>query len=132
MTLQSIIKRLLRERALVIVAALFSSRVSSNLGPRFLPLSSVEQDKEQILIEKPGTSASRSQSNRSSSFRVPMAQAHKRADRDLQARPLAVPPGKYFVLSNNIRGFAQLSDPDPIFTFAYALQPQGRAPPRLV
>jgi hypothetical protein len=60
-----------------------------------------------------------------------MAQAQKRADRELQAQPLAVTPGINFQLPNSTLVFAELSDPDALFTLALASLPSGRAPPRL-
>ncbi|HEX5886767.1 MAG TPA: hypothetical protein VFY67_19650 [Pyrinomonadaceae bacterium] len=128
---QLISSRLSILRASVIVAALFSLCVSSNVGPRFLPLPALENYAAENLQQTTGT-ASRSHSKGSSSFRVPMAQAQKRADRELQAQPLAVMPGINFVLPNNTRVFTELSHPDALFTVSLASLPSGRAPPRLV
>ena len=77
-------------RAAVIVAALFSLCVSSNVGPRFLPLPTVENYALENSQQTTGTAASRSHSTTSDSFRVPMTQAQKRSDREPQAQPLAV------------------------------------------
>lgn len=60
-----------------------------------------------------------------------MAQAQKRADRELQPQPLAVLSGLHFVLPNNTRVVAELSDRNTLFTVALASLPSGRAPPRL-
>ena len=60
-----------------------------------------------------------------------MAQAQKRADRELQAQPLVVLPGINFLVPPNTRVFAELSDPDNLFSLALASLPSGRAPPRL-
>jgi hypothetical protein len=119
-------------RVAIVVAALFSLCVSSNVGPRFLPLPALEKYAVENLQQTTGATASRSHSTESASFRVPMAQAQKRADRELQARLLAVLPGINFELSNNTPVFAEPSDPDALFTFALATLPSGRAPPRLV
>ena len=119
-------------RALVIVAALFSLCVSSNVGPRFLPLPAVENYAAENLQQTTGATASRSHSMASASFRIPMAEGQKRADRELQAQPLAVMPGINFVLPNKSRVLAEPSDPDALFTLALASLPSGRAPPRLV
>jgi len=119
-------------RDAVIIAALFTLCVSSNVGPRFLPLPALENYAVENLRETTGTTASHSHSKGSASFRVPMAQGQKRADRELQAQPLAVMPGINFVLPNKTRVFAELSDPDALFTLALASLPSGRAPPRLV
>ncbi len=127
-----ILSRVSGLRAAVVVAALFSLCVSSNVGPRFLPLPALENYAAENLYGTTGTTASRSHSTASASFRVPMAQAQKRADRELQAQPLAVLPGINFVLPNRTRVFAELSGPDALFTLALASLPSGRAPPRLV
>jgi hypothetical protein len=129
---RSIASRLSILRALVIVAALFSLCVSSNVGPRFLPLPTSESYEAESLRQTTGATASRSHSTGAASFRVPMAQAQKRADRELQAQSLAVLPGINFVLPNKTRVFAEVRDPDVLFTLALASLPSGRAPPRLV
>src|SRR5215218_2163957 len=87
-------------RALVVVAALFTLCVSSNVGPRFLPLPTLENYAAENLQQRIATTASHSYSTGAASFRVPMAQGQKRADRELQAQPLAVMPGTHFVLPN--------------------------------
>ena len=116
-------------RASVVIAALFSLCVSSNVGPCFLPLPTLENYAAENLLQATGTTASRSHSSTSANFRVPMAQAQKRADRELQAPSLAVLAGSHFVLPNNTRVFAELSDPDAFFSVALASLPSGRAPP---
>lgn len=127
-----ILSRLLITRVAVIVAALFSLCVSSNVGPRFLPLPTLENYAAENLQQTTGATVSRTASNGSNSFRVPMAQAQKRADRELQAQPLAVMPGIHFVLPDNTRVLAELNHPEAFFTRALASLPSGRAPPRLV
>ena len=129
---QLILSRLSILRATVVVAALVSLCVSSNVGPRFLPLPTAENYTAENLQQTTGTTASRAPSQTSASFRVPMAQAQKRADREVQGQSLAVMPGIHFVLPNNTRVFAELSDPDALFNLALASLPSGRAPPRLV
>jgi hypothetical protein len=129
---QLILSRLSILRAWVVVAALFSLCVSSNVGPRFLPLPTLENYAAEGLEPTTGATASRSHSTASAIFRVPMAQGQKRADRELQAQPLAVMPGINFVLPNKTRVVAELRDPDVLFTLALASLPSGRAPPRLV
>lgn len=119
-------------RAAVVVAVLVSLCVSSNVGPRFFPLPALENYAAENLHETTGATVSRSHSTGSASFRVPMAQGQKRADRELQAQPIAVMPGINFVLSNSTRVFAEPTDRDVLFTFAVASLPSGRAPPRLV
>jgi hypothetical protein len=119
-------------RATVVVVALFSLCVSSNVGPRFLPLPALENEAAENLQQTTGATASRSQSSELTTFRVPMAQAQKRADRELQAQPLAVMPGTHFVLPNTARVFAEFNDLDFLFTVALTSLPPGRAPPRLI
>jgi hypothetical protein len=118
-------------RAAVVIGALFSLCVSSNVGPSFLPLPALENYAAENL-QTSGATASRSHSSASTSFRVPMAQAQKRADRELQAQPLALVPGIHFLLPNNSRVPAELARPDNFFSSATASLPAGRAPPRLV
>jgi hypothetical protein len=129
---QSIASRLSILRAAVVVAALFSLCVSSNVGPSFLPLPALENYAAENLHETTGTTVSRSHSTWLASFRVPMAQGQKRADRELQTQLLAVLPGNNFILPNLTRVFAELSRPDALFTLALASLPSGRAPPRLI
>ena len=118
-------------RASVVIAALFSLCVSSNVGPCFL-LPALENYAAENALPTTGATASRSHSSGSISFRVPMAQAQKRADRELQAQPLAVMPGILLVLPDNTRAFAGLNNPGVLFTAAVTSLPSGRAPPRLV
>jgi hypothetical protein len=106
--------------------------VSSNVGPRFLPLPAPENHAAENLKQVKGATASRSHPRGSASFRVPMAQAQKRADRELHAQLLAVMAGIHVALADNTRVFAQLTDPEPLFTVTLASLPSGRAPPRLI
>ena len=119
-------------RAGVVIAALFSLCVSSNVGPCFLPLPPLEIYSAENLQKATGATASRSHSTASAGFRVPMAQAQKRADRELSTRSLAVPPGIDFVVPNQTRIFAELTDSDPLYVEALASLPSGRAPPRSI
>jgi hypothetical protein len=119
-------------RAALVVAALFSLCVSSNVGPCFLPLPTLESYAAESLPQTTGTTASRSRSATSLSFRIPMAQAQKRADRELQSQPLALVPGIHLVLPDNTRVFAEFNNSDTLYTVAPASLPPGRAPPRLV
>lgn len=129
---QLIVSRFSFLRAAVVVAAVFSLCVSSNVGPRFLPLPTAENYTAENLQQTTGTTASRTPFQTSASFRVPMAQAQKRTDRERQAQPVAVLLGLHFVLPNNTRVFAELSDRNTLFTGALASLPSGRAPPRMV
>lgn len=116
----------------VVIVVLFSLCVSSNVGPRFLPLPDLAHDAKEILQLTTCRSASRPHSTGSDCFRVPMAQAQKRADRQLQAQSLSVLPGLHRTLEDNTRVLAELSDPDTVSTVALASLPSGRAPPRLI
>src|SRR5688500_6279735 len=115
---QSILSRRSILRATVIVAALFSLCVSSNVGPCFLPLPTLEKHAAENTQQTTGTTASRSQPGGLAAFRVPMAQAQKRADRELQSQPLAAMPGTHFVLPSETRVFAEFNDFDFPFTVA--------------
>jgi hypothetical protein len=130
--IQLIFSRISILRVPVVVAALFSLCVSSNVGPRFLPLPTLENYAAENLQQTIGATGSHTPSNGSNSFRVPMAQAQKRADRELQSQPLAAMPGIHFVLPDSKRVFAELSHPDAFLTHSPASLPAGRAPPRLV
>ena len=125
-----ILSRLSGLRASVVVAALFSLCVSSNVGPRLLPLPVPESAGAEASHEQQGTTASRSQSKEPGSFRVPMmAQGQKRADREPHARSLAVMPGIDCVVSNDYRLTAEIIDPKISITSALVSAPSGRAPP---
>ena len=123
-----ILSRLSVLRASVVVAALFSLCVSSNVGPRFLPLPELESAVAERSYEQQGTTASRSHSKELASFRVPMAQAQKR-DRTPQYRSLAVMPGVDCVISNDCRVTAEVIDPKISSSFTLVSAPSGRAPP---
>ena len=129
---QLMLSRLWLLRATVVIAALFSLCVSSNVGPRFLPLPTLEDYEAENLKQTTASTASRTPFQTSASFRVPMAQAQKRADRELQAQPPAVLSGLHFVLPNSTRVLTELSDRNTFFTGALASLPSGRAPPRIV
>ena len=116
-------------RASVVVAALFSLCVSSDVGPRFLPLPVPESAAAEASHEQHGTTASRSQSKEPGSFRVPMTQGQKRADRQPQPRSLAVMPGVNCGMSNECRLTAEVIDPKISITSALVSAPSGRAPP---
>ena len=126
-----ILSRLSVLRASVVVAALFSLCVSSNVGPRFLPLPELESAAAERSYEQQGTTASRSHSEELASFRVPMAQAQKR-DRTPQYRSLAVMPGVDRVLSNDCRVPAEVIDPKISISFTLVSAPSGRAPPNSI
>ena len=128
---QVIPSRLSGLRAAVVVAALCSLFVSSNVGPHFLPLPALDNYRAADLQASDAT-ASRSHCTAADSFRVPMAQAQKRANGDLQTQPLAAMAALQSVLPNNTRVFADVSYPDVLVTVALASLQSGRAPPRFV
>jgi len=127
-----ILSRLSLLRATVVISALFSLCVSSNVGPCFLPLPVPDSAAAEASHEQQSTTASRSQSKDPGSFRVPMmAQGQKRADREPQPRSLAVMAG-ICVISINCRVTAQAIDPKVSITSALVSAPSGRAPPDLI
>ena len=130
--IQFTVSRLSILRASVVVTALFSLCVSSNVGPRLLPLPTLENYAAENFRQVSGSTASRSHSTTSDNFRVPMVQAQKRADRELQAQSVAVLPGTHLVFPNHTQVTAELSDHDALLTVGLADLPSGRAPPRLL
>ena len=132
MTLHPFRSRFSQLRAFLIVAALISLCLSSNVGPRFLPLPNVTDPEEKELQQSQGIAASRSRSDRES-FRVPiMAQMQKRADREAPPHPLAIILRIGFVVANDARVATEFHDVSHLFTSTSVSQPAGRAPPRLV
>lgn len=126
---QLITSKLAVLRASVVLAALFSLCVSSNVGPRFVPLPALEPAIAQSSHDVQGTTASRAHANEFGSFRVPMAQAQKRADREPESRSPALMSGVEWVLSNFLRVPAHLTDPKLSVTATWVPAPSGRAPP---
>lgn len=132
MTLHPFRSRFSQLRAFLIVAALISLCLSSNVGPRFLPLPNVTDPEEKELQQSQGITSSRSRSGRES-FRVPiMAQTQKRADREAPPHPLAVTLRACFVVANDARVTTEFRDVSHLFTSTSVSQPAGRAPPRVV
>ena len=127
-----ILSRLSALRAPVVIAALFSLCVSSNVGPRFLPLPVPESAAAEASREQ-GITASRPQSKEPGSFRVPMmAQGQKRADRQPQPPSLAVMSGVNCVISNDCGLTAEVIDPKISITSGLVSVPFGRAPPHSI
>lgn len=89
-------------RALLVIAALLSLSISSNVGPRLLPLPDVIDRVEEQCEKKVGIS--RSRGPQAESFREPMM-AQRRADREAPPQPLAALPKVGFV-SPNVARFA--------------------------
>ena len=132
MTLNTIKSRFSQLRPFLIIAALISLCLSSNVGPRFLPLPNVTDREEKELQQSQGITASRSRSEHDS-FRVPiLAQTQKRADRETPPEPLAVTLKVGFVIANDARVAIEFRDVNHLFTSTSVSQPPGRAPPRAV
>ena len=115
-------------RTLLVIAALVSLCISSNVGPRLLPLPGVIDRVEEQFEEKIGIS--RSRGPQAESFRVPMM-AQRRADREAPPQPLAALPKVGFVSPNEARFAAECSQQSLPLTSTSVSQPPGRAPPRL-
>ncbi len=92
MGLQQIRLRVFVWRAFLVVATLISLCVSSNVGPRFLPLPALSDDFAISQAEHQDEIASRRSRSEVDSFRVPMmAQTQKRTDREpQQPQPVAL------------------------------------------
>ena len=116
-------------RALLVIAALISLCISSNVGPRFLPLPGVIDRVEGQREKKVGISHLRGHAD---SFRVPMrAQVQRRADRDAPLQPFAALPKVGFISPNEARFAAECSQQTFLFTSASVSRPSGRGPPPL-
>lgn len=127
---QLISSRVVLLRALVVMAALLSLCVSSNVGPRFLPLPALDSSASENLIEQPGVTISPCHPNNSSSFRVPMmAQAQKRADREPESGSVLLMPGIHVPPANAGQVPDEVIAPNLLVTFPIRLEPPGRAPP---
>jgi hypothetical protein len=120
--------RLTDLRALLVIAALISLCISSNVGPRFLPLPGVIDRVEEQCEKRVGVS--RSGGTQAESFRVPMM-AQRRAERGTPPQPLAALPKVGFVSPNEVRFAAECSQQSFLFTSASLSRPSGRGPPRL-
>lgn len=105
MSLQQIRLRVFEWRAFLVVAAIISLCVSSNVGPRFLPLPTISDDLAASQQEHEGETRSRRSDSQADSFRVPMmAQTQKRTDRELQKpQPVALLLKNVFVSINDCR-----------------------------
>lgn len=120
--------RLTELRVLLVIAALVSLCISSNVGPRFLPLPGVTDRVEQPRENDGGVS--RSHGPQAEGFRVPMM-AQRRADREAPAQPLAALPNVGFVSPNEARFATNCIQQSFLFTSTSVSRPSGRAPPRL-
>lgn len=130
MGLQQIRLRVFEWRVVLVVATLISLCVSSNVGPRFLPLPTLSDD---LVASQPDQSETSSQRSRSQadSFRVPMmAQTQKRTDREpQQPQPIALLLEGVLVSLNDCRiatdrYFASSLPTPPSLSLRF-----GRAPP---
>jgi hypothetical protein len=115
-------------RSSVVIAALLSLCVSSNVGPQFLPLTAVVRGDESLHEQQGSTRVSRSPSDALAGFRVPMTQAQKR-DPTPEHRPLAVLSAVNCDLSSALLVTAKTIDPKVYSSSASASPSPGRAPP---
>ena len=131
MGLQQIRLRVFGWRAVLVVATLISLCVSSNVGPRFLPLPTISDALVASQPEHQGETRSRRSRSQDDSFRVPMmAQTQKRTDREpQQPQPIALLLKGVLVSINDSRIAT-----DRYFASSLAVPPSlslrfGRAPP---
>ena len=115
-------------RVFLVIAALISLCISSNVGPRFLPLPGVIDRVEEQCENK--VRISRSRGPQAESFRVPMM-VQRRADREAPPQPLAALPKVGFGSPNEARFAAEYSQQSFVFTSASMSRPSGRGPPPL-
>lgn len=130
MGLQQIRLRVFEPRDFLVVAALVSLCISSNVGPRFLPLPAISDDFAVSQSQYQGEIASRRSYSEADSFRVPMmVQMQKRTDREpQQAQPIALVAG----VAGSINDCRIATEPD--FASSLPGPPSlslrcGRAPP---
>jgi hypothetical protein len=92
-------------RACLVVAALISLCVSSNVGPRFLPLPALSNGEAISQSEPQGEAASRQSHCEADGFRVPMmSQTQKRTDREpQQLQPIALALKEALISLNDCR-----------------------------
>jgi hypothetical protein len=131
MGFQQIRLRVFEWRAFLVVAALISLCVSSNVGPRFLPLPTISDELVASQPEHHGETRSRRSRSEVDSFRVPMmAQTQKRTDREpQQPQPIALLLKRVLVSANDCRiltdcYFASSLPAPPSLSLRF-----GRAPP---
>ena len=119
-------------RAYLVVAALISLCVSSNVGPRFLPLPAIPDDGAAISqSEAQSPSVLRQSHSEADGFRVPMlSQTQKRTDREpQQPQPIVLPVRNPLISLNDWLGAIErqyacaLPKPQAVSLFL------GRAPP---
>ena len=131
MTLQTIIARVFKLRAFLVIAALISLCASNNVGPQFLPLPRVLDRSEESQRESQHNTASRlPSSGQSDNFRVPMAQTQKRTGTKPPPHSMATALPSGHVLPDGAWAATAFSYPILPDTSAPVFQPPGRAPPR--
>lgn len=105
MAVQGTRSRLFELRACMVVAALISLCISSNVGPRFLPLPAISDEPAISQSESQGTSATRQSHSEANGFRMPMmSQTQKRTDREpQQLQPVVLPTRDSLIVLNDYR-----------------------------
>ena len=132
MTLQPIVAKRFRLRALLVIAALVSLCASNNVGTSFLPLSSATESVSANSDRHQRDSTSQPSSPaESDSFRVPIM-AQKRADKETQPQDLASTLKSGLVTPTDIRIATEFSYSRSFFTSVFVTRPPGRAPPRFI
>lgn len=117
-------------RASIVAAVLVTLCVSTNVGPCFLPLPSLEAAAAQNSREERDTLVSRPQAGQPAGFRVPMmTRAHKRADREPEHQSPGLLPGSVRPVLNDHLFVAELVNPDTTFALPFVPVSAGRAPP---
>lgn len=118
-------------RACLVVAALISLCISSNVGPRLLPLPAVPDGAAISQSEPQSPSVLRQSHSEADGFRVPMmSQTQKRTDREpQQPQHIALPVKDAFICRNDWRSAIErqyaCSLPRPLAVSLFL----GRAPP---
>ena len=132
MEVQRIRSRFFDLRACLVVAALISLCISSNVGPRLLPLPAIPGDAAAISQSDPQSpSVLRQAHSEADGFRVPMmSQSQKRTDSEpQQQQPIVLPVKDRLVSLNDSPGAIErqyacsLPKPPAVSLFL------GRAPP---
>lgn len=133
MACQRIRFRFFEVRACLVVAALFSLCISSNVGPRFFPLPDIS-DGPGTSRSEPQREASRQSHCEADSFHVPMmSQTQKRTDREPhQPHPIALALKNALISLNNCRVAIEQPYASSLLTPPALSLFSGRAPPEQV
>lgn|SRR5687767_1681924 len=120
--------RLLAPRALLVITALISLCVSSDVGPRFAPLPSLTDSPSTVgTIQYESASSARVGAN---SFRVPMmAQTQRRVDQQHHSQPFAESPKGLIALLTDRVSSVEDNIEVSVVASAPLSQPPGRSPP---